>query len=66
MATLIRIAQAVDGTWSVLALDSNETWVVADSQSSGFATRQEAQECADNWVAGGECTQLAEAVIDDA
>jgi len=58
MATLIRINQAADGTWSVLAKDSNGVWVVADSESHGFATRQEAQDCADGWVSASDCVQL--------
>lgn len=61
MITQIRISQAVDGTFSVLELDRNGVWVVACSKSHGFKTREEAQECADEWIAGGDIEQVADA-----
>lgn len=60
MAAKIRISHTVAGDYSVQALDSNGVWVVADHESSGFATRQEAQECADNWLASGDYEQEAD------
>lgn len=57
MAAKIRISHTVAGDYSVQALDHNGVWVVADSASNGFATRQEAQECANNWLVAGDYEQ---------
>lgn len=57
MTAKIRISHTVAGDYSVQALDGNGVWVVADSASHGFPTRQEAQECANNWLASGDYEQ---------
>jgi hypothetical protein len=48
--TQLRISSGDLGSYTILALDSSGTWVIADPSEGSYATRAEAQESVDLWL----------------